>query len=456
MTRDIRRTTTLVFSAAAFFLTALLALPIGVAQARTFNPDYNDGKRVVRLPQPRGYVGAIAGTCRVVGGRLRISGELGQAGAAKHSLGLYSIRAANAPTLRRSGEAWGAWRLQRIPTGFQIVSQEFGADGSFVYATQRYVDGKNALRRVNVYRVLPSGRRDRAFGKNGVVRFSESEAAQVRALPGERGTTTVILETPSQTIITRLMRSGDVDKRWGAAGRVTFEGKRSSGYGPETFMNSASLLPGGGMLFLRRSASVSITSELVRLTPAGLVDTSFAGSGSWQAPAPTDGGTYSATGEIVRTLALSGGKYLIAYVDHVENAAALESVGYVRMALVDPASGSVDALRSDAGVYNYGGDAGFPDAYPWRAFESSKGPLFGFARTYYRNTLSTFLGAVSSFGPPFGATATRVPVNTTATSIGDFAGSPKLSRTFACGAEGKVKSGLATFRRHIAIRQLGI
>lgn len=430
-------------------LTACM-VPAAGAQMAAFDHTYGVKNRVA-LPTIPGYTGAVASTCRVVDGKLLISGEFGYRSATKRSLAVTAISAGKHPAMS-GGAAVARWKLQHIPSGKRVVAQEFAPDGSFAYAAQRVPTS----RKVDVYRVRANGKRDRPFGENGVVKFDLAKAYDVRVLPSGDGPVLVIFDTDVQTTIVRLRASGKVDRDWGDNGYVNFNGPRNSG--PESPGRSATLLAGGGLLIARRSESTTRGPDLVRLTPSGQLDTAFAGGGSWSPPLPTGGGSYSRTGHVMRTLALRNGKYLVAYVDFApEN----ESSGYFRQALVDPATGTVVALRTNAGIYHFGGDGGDPDDYPWRIVERNGGPVFGHAQTFFDHAGGTFLGEAWGFGAPFTAVGQHVRLGTNVTSISDFAGSPRFERAFACGAEGKTPSqgghpAERGIRKQIAIRQLAL
>ncbi len=423
-----------------------------------FDHSYGINNRVA-LPTISGYTGAIAGTCRVIGGNLLISGEFGYRSATKRSLAITAIRATKKPPTSH-GVAIASWKLQHVPRSSKIVAQEFGPDGSFAYAVQR--SSGASRHRVTVFRVLANGHRDRRFGNGGVVHFNIAgtripDADAVRLLVGANGKVMVLLETKSQTIITRLRSSGKIDTTWGDDGRVTLGA--GGDWGPLRIVDSASLLATGGLLIARWTDSPTTGPELVRFTASGKLDMSFAGSGSWSPPAPTAGGPYARTGYVARTLPLEGGNYLVVFADLAESEV---GTGYsLRQAVVEPATGAIVALRTNAGHYEAGGDGGFPDAYPWRAVERKGGPVFGHAQTFSDYTVGTFLGEAWGFGAPFPAPGVHTRLNTNVTSISDFAGSPRFKRVFACGAEGKtsthrghlVERGL---RKQIAIRQLAV
>lgn len=113
-----------------------------------------------------------------------------------------------------SGRPWRNQRIGRPPT----VSSVLALSGGRIA-----VVGSSGLGPF-VLRVLPSGRRDRGFGRAGVVRFKRLEIGVSPAVADSAGSIYVaghrdsgLDYRPDRGVVVRLNRRGRIDRRWGAA-----------------------------------------------------------------------------------------------------------------------------------------------------------------------------------------------------------------------------------------------
>lgn len=454
MNRDTRLKTTVLI---------LLMLALGAATAhagastpRTFDPRYNDGRKVLHIANPSGLIGANAVACKVVGTRLYIAGEFGISGKNPSRIGVTSIGPGDKPVNPKNGYSRARWKLQPAVKRRTLVAHEFAANGYFVYANN--ASSSSGRRGLLIHRVNRWGNIDKRFGDDGEVQLDWSV---ISARPGmviaKSGHIYLFAELNRKITIVRLTRHGVFDKRWGEDGRFELPLEKDVYWYP--LSKATSVTSTGGLLIAVPSAKISPyglpSSKLIMVSPDGRVATSFAGGNSWTPPVPTDRTDYQSFGFINKTKTLANGDIAIAYGDQLP-----ETEGDVlqyRIAVINAKTGETVAKLNDAGREMYLGDGGFPDQIPDRLLERKGGPVRVFSNSFSERYSN---GVTSSVGNPFQQLGRTVPWSTGLSLVGDFAASPRRQQVFVCGAEGEVppkhpspySRGLPS---HVAIRQLG-
>lgn len=391
------------------------------------------------LPRISGHVGNVAGTCRVVGNRIFISGTSGYR-SSRQRQAIASVK------LKSHSGAGARWTTRKIPTDQQIVAETFAPDGSYLWVTQprkAAQAGDLTLRRAK-----PSGALDRSFGDRGAVKLTIPGFA-----PDFVGSTSILVRKDRRVVVVstdktnvnfrQLTARGSLDASWATNGSLSLPRPQKRGTLPVGIEKAASLLKDGGMLVAAGAAPgqpATQSARIFKLTAAGAVDTTWGDGGAWTPPTPSSSPAFSQLGISLLTGELSGGTYTVLYADSFP--AEIGFTSTLRVAYVNAENGLTRIVaKKPAGSYYNGGDTGSPDTNPWRLFGVASEPVFAFDATYFDHTGGSFRGNVSVFGPSGTGGTRRLQrqIATNSISNSDFAVGPGRS-LYWCGAVGSTST----------------
>jgi hypothetical protein len=347
------------------------------------------------------------------------------------------------------------WSKQRIPTGQVVIDQDFDSDGGFAYVTRS--EKKKQRTQLKLFRVLPNGRRNPHFGRNGYVSITiasltslDPEGFRVVALPA--GKVLVLAQNTNKLVMLRFTKSGEPDSDWGTKGVVTVTAPPRAGFAlPQFALSSVTYLPDGGLLAPATSfpgQPASGAAGLIKLSSTGKPDPSWADNGFWRAPAPgklkAGKDPYTEVGHVFMTAIRNGGEYAALYVDTTAFEDSSESD--IKLAYVD----------KDSGVT--GGDGGFSDSEPWLLGESSAGTVVARAESFYGRVSNTF-GFATRFSVDALKPITKASANAKDFPTDAFAVDPKSTNLYFCGSLGSTSTRTKLVanreqRKAVAIRRV--
>jgi uncharacterized delta-60 repeat protein len=267
-----------------------------------------------------------------------------------------------------------------------------------------------------VMRFLPNGGADTSFGSNGVFNYQPSPSgfAEAAALALQPDGKIVVVGSQSTAnnhtaaLVLRLNSNGTLDSTFGNSGitSIIFPGSKNG-----ALLRTVAIQPVGTTNYVVTGAG----GWFGRLTPSGVIDSSF-GSGG-QVVGPTCGGTGNARGTYVDA---SGNIYLLGYSD-----AGTGSGNYISLTKYT-ASGVLDTTFGDASQSGHTGDTFL------NVFDGSNYP--GFNSSLIATTDSSGVTKLLLTGQASGSAGTTSVLaryNLNGTLDATF---PVAARTFGSGA----------------------
>lgn len=400
-----------------------------------------------KLPRFGAVPGQVAGTCRVVGNDLYITGRFGPNDLASvwnlgQKLAVTSIPLRN----MRSAGSKPRWVRQSIGHGRLVVAQAFDGLGRLVYVTEPY--RKAQASNIKVIRLKANGTRLNSFGHHGsaavkVAGLAPRGYSRVRVLPVDDGGVFVVAMLRSSQKIVRLTSAGKVDTAWGSGGELKFS----------EAVTSSAAVGRDGSLFIGLGAPLGApgthTPGVLKLTPAGKVDESWGSGGYFKTPTQPSESGFTSTGQVREITQLTNGNVAVAYAD--ERAGDMATEYAMRLLLLTPAAGPV-AAQANAGVFSIGGDGGFPDASPEVLQEGLKGVVFAQAQSFFSNPPGVLLGVYSSTDGATGKLLAHGDIS--GDPVGYFTADPKSNDLYYCGGTGKI--GRFKQVKQVAVRRVSL
>lgn len=447
---------------------ALAAAPTASAKSiAPYDPTYGvDG--TLRLRSNATRVDQAVNRCeQVSGGAMAIAGVFGE--------GQFANKGARFATALvpgfshpRSKTSSARWHAQRIPAGEQVVSIDFGSDGSLAYATAVRRGGKST--QVRLFRALRDGRADRRFGGDGEVVYSFSGPPQATSLSAPRvtalrdGGVLLSINQADGPKLIRFSRSGRESTRWGSEWNFQVTpGAEIKTFAPVMKGGIALEAADGDLIVSAGDAAEPLASRrtgLLKLTSGGAIDSSFGTGGLWLPPLPAGPAQtdplvpYSPPGQTLMARLDTAGRIAVLYAD-LANFETGVSFDY-HLATVG-ADGQTVFSTPKVGSFFNGGDDGFPSSYPMGIAGTPDGVVFATGETYYGPYAGTFRGFATRWRAG-ATTANAYKAISTQSSFAadDFSPTPDGRYIYACGSNGRTSSKAKPpwQRKRVAIRRI--